>query len=94
MLNFSNKVTSLCYSGTSLCLLSGGEDSVVVCWQMNIPRRETPDWIESDTCQLCTRPFFWNLRAMMDQRQLGLSPIIIIKGILVTWCITTSNLFI
>ncbi|XP_026468436.1 WD repeat and FYVE domain-containing protein 2-like [Ctenocephalides felis] len=68
----NNKVTSLCYSGTSLCLLSGGEDSVVVCWQMNIPRRETPDWIESDTCQLCTRPFFWNLRAMMDQRQLGL----------------------
>lgn len=35
-------------------------------------RKEVPEWVESDTCQLCTRPFFWNLRAMMDQRQIGL----------------------
>lgn len=39
---------------------------------MNQTRKETPEWSESDTCQLCSRPFFWNLRAMMDQRQLGL----------------------
>lgn len=34
-------------------------------------RKEVCEWVESDICQLCTRPFFWNLRAMMDQRQLG-----------------------
>jgi hypothetical protein len=33
---------------------------------------KTPEWHESDCCQRCGRPFFWNLRAMMDQRQLGL----------------------
>lgn len=34
-------------------------------------RKEVCEWVESDTCQLCTRPFFWNLKAMMDQRQFG-----------------------
>lgn len=38
---------------------------------MNAMRKEVCEWVESDTCQLCTRPFFWNLRAMMDQRQIG-----------------------
>lgn len=33
---------------------------------------KTPSWIESDTCQECSRPFFWNIRAMMDQKQFGL----------------------
>nr|CAD7261471.1 unnamed protein product [Timema shepardi] len=52
----------------------GGEfqHSVVVFWDMSLPRKETPEWQESDCCQRCGRPFFWNLRAMMDQRQLGL----------------------
>lgn len=38
---------------------------------MNNQRKETPSWVESDTCQLCGKPFFWNLRAMVDLRQLG-----------------------
>lgn len=33
---------------------------------------QTPEWKESDTCQKCNRPFFWNVRAMMDQRQMGM----------------------
>ena len=39
---------------------------------MNAMRKVTPDWVESDTCQLCTRAFFWNLRAMIDQKQIGI----------------------
>lgn len=39
---------------------------------MGAARKETAVWIESDTCQACGRPFFWNIKAMMDQRQLGL----------------------
>lgn len=53
-------------------LISAGEDGVIVVWDMSQARKETPPWSESDSCQLCSRPFFWNFRAMMDQRQLGL----------------------
>jgi hypothetical protein len=33
---------------------------------------QTSDWSDSDTCQLCRRPFFWNLKAMYEQKQIGL----------------------
>ena len=33
-------------------LLSGGEDGVIVCWDMTANRKETAAWIESDTCQV------------------------------------------
>ncbi|MPC73414.1 WD repeat and FYVE domain-containing protein 2 [Portunus trituberculatus] len=33
---------------------------------------QTPEWLQSDTCQYCERPFFWNIKAMMDQKQIGL----------------------
>lgn len=39
---------------------------------MNAMRKEVCEWVESDICQTCSRPFFWNLRAMMDQRQIGI----------------------
>jgi hypothetical protein len=39
---------------------------------MNVKRSETPKWLESDNCQICHLPFFWNLRAMWTQKQIGL----------------------
>ncbi|XP_050306648.1 WD repeat and FYVE domain-containing protein 2 [Anthonomus grandis grandis] len=67
-----NKVSALYYSDSTKQLLSGGEDGVIVVWDMKSPRQETPEWVESGVCQLCNKPFFWNIRAMMDQRQIGL----------------------
>lgn len=49
---FSNKVTALCYASAERTLLSGGEDGVIVCWNMAAPRREAAVWEESDTCQV------------------------------------------
>ena len=69
----NNKVSALRYANHTQQLISAGEDSVVVFWEMNAMRKEVPEWIESNNCQLCSRPFFWNFRAMMDQRQLGIS---------------------
>ncbi|XP_054284616.1 WD repeat and FYVE domain-containing protein 2-like [Macrosteles quadrilineatus] len=66
-----NKVTALNYCPLKQQLISGGEDCTLVFWDMTAERKETPEWVESDTCQLCGRPFFWNIRAMMDQKQLG-----------------------
>jgi len=66
------KVTGLSYIGRRKTLMSVGEDSHMVLWDLSIVRLENPEWAESDTCQLCSRPFFWNLRAMYDQKQIGI----------------------
>lgn len=68
----NNKVAALKFANSTQQLISAGEDSVLVFWEMNAMRKEVCEWVESDTCQVCTRPFFWNLRAMMDQRQIGI----------------------
>ncbi|CAD7086166.1 unnamed protein product [Hermetia illucens] len=68
----NNKVTALAYADNTQQLISAGEDSVIVFWEMNAMRKEVPGWAESDTCQICARPFFWNIRAMMDRKQFGL----------------------
>lgn len=68
----TNKVSALAFANNKQQLVTSGEDSVIVFWEMNAMRKAAPDWVESDTCQLCTRPFFWNLRAMMDQKQIGI----------------------
>ena len=46
--------------------------STLVIWNLNVNRQETAEWAESDTCQLCNRPFYWNFKAMYDQKQIGL----------------------
>lgn len=68
----SNKVTGLWYVGSCERLMSAGEDGALGVWEMGVRRRETPAWKESDLCQLCRAPFIWNVRAMMEKKQLGL----------------------
>lgn len=55
ILSFSNKVTALCYASAERQLLSGGEDGVIVCWNMATNRKETAAWVESDVCQVCPK---------------------------------------
>jgi FYVE zinc finger len=33
---------------------------------------QTPTWEESDTCQQCNKPFFWNFRMMFDLKTVGM----------------------
>lgn len=68
---YSNKVTGLWYVGSCERLLSAGEDGALGVWEMGVRRRETPAWKESDLCQICRAPFIWNVRAMMERKQLG-----------------------
>jgi hypothetical protein len=37
---FSNKVKALCYAGLKQQLISGGDDSVLVFWDMTLERKE------------------------------------------------------
>ncbi|XP_055848763.1 WD repeat and FYVE domain-containing protein 2 [Episyrphus balteatus] len=68
----NNKVAALSYANHTQQLITCGEDSVMVFWEMNASRKEVPEWVESNNCQLCSRPFFWNFRSMMDQKQIGI----------------------
>lgn len=65
------RVTSLCYNKSSKKLLSGGEDCTVVVWDMEAKRTERPQWSDSDTCQICERPFFWNFKKMYETKTIG-----------------------
>lgn len=67
-----SRVSSLCYSKLSKLLLSGGEDCALVAWNMEAKRVEAPQWSESDNCQRCNRPFFWNFKAMYETKTIGL----------------------
>ncbi|PIK36727.1 putative WD repeat and FYVE domain-containing protein 2 isoform X2, partial [Apostichopus japonicus] len=52
-------------------LLSSGEDSRLVVWNMENKRQETPEWQESDICQKCNEPFFWNFKEMWNAKTIG-----------------------
>jgi len=67
-----NKVNTVHYVPSAKALLSTGEDSNLVIWDMSVYRTESADWAESDVCQLCGKPFYWNFKAMYDQKQIGL----------------------
>lgn len=54
---YSNKVKALSYASEERLLLSGGEDGVIVCWNMAANRKETAAWVESDICQVCLQDF-------------------------------------
>lgn len=33
---------------------------------------QAPQWLDSDSCQKCEQPFFWNIKQMWDSKTLGL----------------------
>uniref|UniRef100_A0A8D1GJU4 WD repeat and FYVE domain containing 1 n=1 Tax=Sus scrofa TaxID=9823 RepID=A0A8D1GJU4_PIG len=41
-------------------------------WRGSLSYREAPQWLESDSCQKCEQPFFWNIKQMWDTKTLGL----------------------
>lgn len=65
------KVTGLCYSSASQVLFSCAEDCMLVAWDMSTDRCETPDWLDSDVCERCSEPFFWNVKEMWEKKTIG-----------------------
>ncbi|XP_041353829.1 WD repeat and FYVE domain-containing protein 2-like [Gigantopelta aegis] len=67
-----DKVQALVYASGTKQLLSGSDDCILGLWDMDVKRTETPEWAESDTCQKCSSPFFWNFRKMWDDKRIGI----------------------
>ena len=38
---------------------------------------QTPEWAESDKCQKCGTPFFWNVRSMWTLKTVGVRQVIL-----------------
>ncbi|VDP83322.1 unnamed protein product [Echinostoma caproni] len=51
--------------------VSGGHDGLLIFWYMDPSRAETPNWSESDVCQICAAPFFWNVKKMWSIMSVG-----------------------
>uniref|UniRef100_A0A7M4FS49 WD repeat and FYVE domain containing 2 n=1 Tax=Crocodylus porosus TaxID=8502 RepID=A0A7M4FS49_CROPO len=68
----NDKVQSLSYVHHTRQLISCGADGGIVVWNMDVERQETPEWLDSDSCQKCDQPFFWNFKQMWDSKKIGL----------------------
>jgi len=52
-------------------LISVGSSGKVISWDLTKERLETAKWLQSDSCQVCGEPFFWNLRQMWKDKKMG-----------------------
>nr|KAF6371163.1 WD repeat and FYVE domain containing 2 [Myotis myotis] len=68
----NDKIQALSYAQHTRQLISCGSDGGIVIWNMDVERQETPEWLDSDSCQKCDQPFFWNFKQMWDSRKIGL----------------------
>uniref|UniRef100_A0AAY5L423 FYVE-type domain-containing protein n=1 Tax=Esox lucius TaxID=8010 RepID=A0AAY5L423_ESOLU len=68
----NEKVQGLCYAPHTRQLISCSADGAIVVWNMDVTRQETPEWLDSDSCQKCEQPFFWNFKQMWDSKKIGL----------------------
>ncbi|XP_052058236.1 WD repeat and FYVE domain-containing protein 2-like [Mytilus californianus] len=66
-----DKVLGLAYAAGCKQLLTGSEDCILGIWNMEADRQETPGWEESDICQKCEAPFFWNVRKIWESKTMG-----------------------
>ncbi|CAF3413697.1 unnamed protein product [Rotaria sp. Silwood1] len=67
-----DRLVGISYDKLRKLLITCSADGNIGVWPMNVKRNETPKWLESDHCQICQLPFFWNIQAMWKQKQLGL----------------------
>ncbi|XP_038829447.1 WD repeat and FYVE domain-containing protein 1-like [Salvelinus namaycush] len=66
------RVQAVRYLQLTRQLVSCSADGGVTVWNMDTPREEAPPWLDSDSCQKCEQPFFWNVKQMWDSKTIGL----------------------
>ena len=52
-------------------LFTIGDDQILTVWDMSTERVETPTWSQSDMCEKCATPFFWNFKQMWEEKAVG-----------------------
>lgn len=54
-----------------MSLYSIGTAGNCICWDMTKQRSAPPEWTESDSCEICKGPFFWNFKQMWEEKTMG-----------------------
>lgn len=52
-------------------LFSFGIDGKMINWNMSVKRTKSVEWAESNSCQACNDPFFWNVKQMWSEKKIG-----------------------
>jgi len=65
------KLSCLALAQDASKLLSVDETGHLVCWDLKARRSMAPPWKESDRCEICDVPFFWNLQVMWARKTVG-----------------------
>uniref|UniRef100_A0AC35U7E2 FYVE-type domain-containing protein n=1 Tax=Rhabditophanes sp. KR3021 TaxID=114890 RepID=A0AC35U7E2_9BILA len=65
------RITKLSFAKNANKLLSADCHGGFVCWEMDAKRRMTPEWKNSDKCEICDAPFLWNVKVMWDRKIMG-----------------------
>eukprot|EP00038_Savillea_parva_P006553 m.164456 g.164456 ORF g.164456 m.164456 type:complete len:470 (+) comp12426_c0_seq1:249-1658(+) len=64
-------VDALAYSAATKQLITAGSDKKILVWDVGTNQWQmAPEWHDSDNCQICEEPFFWNVQQMWDQKKL------------------------
>lgn len=66
-----DRLVSLIFLPITKQLVSSSNDGFIVVWDMKAKRKESPQWKESDYCEYCKKPFFWNVKAMWETKIVG-----------------------
>lgn len=67
----NSKLVKLALGVKSRRLFSADESGRLMCWDMKAKRNMAPAWRDSDRCEICDSPFFWNLKTMWDRKVVG-----------------------
>jgi len=66
-----DRVRSVLYCRSSNRLLTAGDDSMIVSWSLNAKRDPPVKWHDSNECEKCSSPFFWNVKLMWEAKTIG-----------------------
>ena len=47
------------------------QEEGLICMLCGLWMLQTPEWSQSDICERCSSPFFWNFKGMWNQRAVG-----------------------
>lgn len=66
-------IDGLAYYKDTKQLITAGSDKKLIVWDVGKHKwTMPPEWSESDTCQLCDVPFFWNVEQMWKEKKVNM----------------------
>ncbi|XP_002163345.2 WD repeat and FYVE domain-containing protein 2 isoform X1 [Hydra vulgaris] len=67
----TEKIRTMSLATHAQKLFTIADDCKLTVWDMKTERAETPTWSQSDMCEKCATPFFWNFKQMWEEKAVG-----------------------